>query len=379
VPVARALVRAGHEVAFATAGEFCPRVEEAGFVAFPAGLSLPRQLDEAARRFPEEAAMPPGKDRFVSFVPRMLAAVAAPPRVDDLVPVVERWQPDLVVHDEAELAAPIAAEVAGVAWASHSIVLLRPPEMTRLAGQALAPLCERWGVDLGPLGGLYRYLHLDACPSSLQVPDAAGIAVDQPVRNTENLDTAGDERLPTWVAELAPVPTVYVTLGTVFNRNRRAFASILEGVAGLAVNVIATIGYDHSPAALGPVPANVRVERYIPLSLLLAHLDAVVTQGGTSILPALGHGLPLLLLPQGADQFHNAEACLAAGVGRRLLPEELTPDAVRGEVETLLLEPAFRERARHVQREIAEMPSPDEVVPLLERLARERRPLVRRR
>jgi MGT family glycosyltransferase len=204
------------------------------------------------------------------------------------------------------------------------------------------------------------------------------IAVDQPVRNTEDLDTAGDERLPSWVAALAPVPTVYVTLGTVFNRNRRALASILEGVAGLPVNVIATVGHGHDPAALGVVADNVHVERYVPLSLLLAHLDVVVTQGGTSILPALGHGLPLLVLPQGADQFHNAEACLAAGVGRRLLPEELTPDAVRAEVDTLLREPELREAARRVQREIEQMPSPDEIIPLLEALARERRPLVRR-
>ncbi len=40
VPLAQALVRAGHEVAFATAERFCRRVvEPAGFPTFPAGLS----------------------------------------------------------------------------------------------------------------------------------------------------------------------------------------------------------------------------------------------------------------------------------------------------------------------------------------------------
>ncbi len=117
VPLARALVGAGHEVAFATAAAFCPAIEQAGFTAYPAGMSLPAQLEEARRRFPEEAARF-GQERFVQFVPRMLAGVAAPSRLSELVAVVDQWRPDVVVHDETELAGPFAA--AGTAITSSS-------------------------------------------------------------------------------------------------------------------------------------------------------------------------------------------------------------------------------------------------------------------
>jgi MGT family glycosyltransferase len=178
------------------------------------------------------------------------------------------------------------------------------------------------------------------------------------------------------VDQLPAVPTVYVTLGTVFNRDPALFAAILAGLHGEDLNVIVTLDPGSDPLVLGEQPANVHVERYIPLSLLLPHLDAMVTQGGTSILPALGHGLPLLVVPQAADQFHNAEACVAAGVALRLLPGELGPEAVRAAVRRLLDEPSFREGAARVRREIEAMPSPEACVPLVERLARTRIPLV---
>ncbi|MDQ4132558.1 MAG: glycosyltransferase [Actinomycetota bacterium] len=377
VPLARALVVAGHEVAFATAANFCPRVEQAGFPAFAAGMNLGEQLEVAARRYPDFSSLPMGKERFETFVPRMLAGVAAPARADDLVPLVARWRPDLILHDEAEFAAPVAAAVAGIPHASQSIVQLRPWSMALFAGRELTPLAARWGVDVGPHGGLYRYLHFDSCPPSLQAPHIVEVAVAHPLRNTEDLDTASGDVLPPWVDGLPARPTVYVTLGTVFNRDPAVFSAILKGLGGMGVNVIATIGHGHDPAQLGPQPESVHVARYIPLSMLLPRLDVVVTQGGTSILPALGRGLPLLLLPQGADQFHNAEACVAAGVGRRLLPTELHPGAVRREVELLLSDGAFATRARGVRAEIESMPGPGVGVQLLERLARERQPIQR--
>jgi UDP:flavonoid glycosyltransferase YjiC (YdhE family) len=101
----------------------------------------------------------------------------------------------------------------------------------------------------------------------------------------------------------------------------------------------------------------------------------VVNQGGTAILAILAHGLPLLLLPQGANQFHNAQACVAAGVGRRLLPGDVSADAVRREVRALLDDPALRQGARRIQAELAAMPGPEHGVALLERLAAQRRPL----
>jgi UDP:flavonoid glycosyltransferase YjiC (YdhE family) len=70
-------------------------------------------------------------------------------------------------------------------------------------------------------------------------------------------------------------------------------------------------------------------------------------------------------VPQGADQFDNAAACLAAGVGLRLLPDELTPLAVHSAVASLMEESSYRERARDVAAEISALPTPSELVSVL--------------
>jgi UDP:flavonoid glycosyltransferase YjiC (YdhE family) len=71
-----------------------------------------------------------------------------------------------------------------------------------------------------------------------------------------------------------------------------------------------------------------------------------------------------LVLPQGADQFANADAVSAAGAGLRLLPDELSADAIAEHVRKLLPHhgnAGHRDAARTIAEEIARMPSPDEV------------------
>jgi len=228
------------------------------------------------------------------------------------------------------------------------------------------------GVEMGPFGGLFRYLYLDVCPATLQSPEIGHVPVAHPLR-PDSFD--GDEQPPAWLDSLDPLPTVYVSLGTVFNRDLALFAAIVDGLRAQPLNVIVTVGADNDPAALGFVPSNVRVERYIPQSKVLPACDVVVSQGGSSLLPVLSHGLPLLMVPQGANHFQNSQACVAAGVARQLLTEDLTPKAVRREVLTLLEDLTYRENAGRIAQEIERMPPPAKAVGLLERLAEERAPL----
>jgi UDP:flavonoid glycosyltransferase YjiC (YdhE family) len=372
-PLARALAEAGHEVAFATAEEFLPQIERHGLAVFPAGLTLPEQMRQAAERYPELHALPHGRERFGTFVPRMLAGVAAPARARDLVTVVKDYRPDVIVHDETDFGAPVAAAVAGIPYADHSVALFRPLEAARIARETIAPLWEEWGVDLGPYGGLFQYLYLDVCPPGLQLPEVHEIDVAHLMTNARRAATP--PAAPDWTRDLRPVPTVYVSLGTLFNQDPHVFEVILQGLGEEDVNVIVTIGPDQDPSALGPQPANVHIEGFIPQSALLPHCDVVINQGGTAIFEILAHALPLLVLPRGANQFDNAEACVTAGVARSLLPAEVTPAAVRAAVRALIDEPSYRERAGLIAGEIAAMPGPEDGARLVERLARERRPL----
>lgn len=371
VPLARALVNAGHAVAFATAEDYCDRVRRAGFAAFPAGLSHAEQIQEAERCFPGPGGLPRGQERFLAFVPRMVAGVAAPARALECAVIIESWRPDIVVHDEVELAAPVVAAAAGLPHVAHGVGMIRPMEALNLAGEVLRPLCESWGVDLGPLGGLFRYLYLDVCPPSLQRSHARQLPTVHSI-DVSGFDGVTGEDVPEWVGALPDLPTVYVTMGTVFKARLGVLASVLEGVRDEAVNVVVTVGHQGDPEMLGPQPANVHVERYIPQSLLLPKCDAVVTHGGWSMFGMLAHGLPMLLLPQAASQFWHAEACAAAGAARRLDPSQVSPESVQRGLRALLEQASYRRCAVDLQRQIEAMPRPNEGVRLLEALQGER-------
>ena len=141
------------------------------------------------------------------------------------------------------------------------------------------------------------------------------------------------------------------------------------------VDVLVTVGPQGDPSLLGELPDNVHVERFVAQSQVLPLVDLIVHHGGTgTVLSALECGLPQLILPQGADQFANADILTSVGAGRSLLADALQPGAIGGEIVALLGDSPERQVAGRVQAEIAAMPSPAEVVPALIELAAGRVP-----
>jgi MGT family glycosyltransferase len=162
---------------------------------------------------------------------------------------------------------------------------------------------------------------------------------------------------------------MYMTLGTNTNTDISMFRSVIEGLSELDVDVLITIGFGKDPASLGPLASNTHVENYVPQSLLLPHCSAVICHGGAgSTLSSLARGLPLLILPQRADQYVIGELVVAAGAGLLLAPPDVTPLSVRASVVALLIEPDRWVGARCLQGEIAAMPDPTEAVHLIEQL-----------
>jgi MGT family glycosyltransferase len=184
---------------------------------------------------------------------------------------------------------------------------------------------------------------------------------------------------PDWLGSLPGRPVVYVTLGTVWNQDQSIFRTILGGLAGRAGRVIVALGPGQDPAALGPQPPTVRVCDVVPHAVLMDRCDLVVCHGGAgTVLDALAAGVPLLLLPQAADQFYNADRVVAARAGVCLRRGELTPEAIASAAGLLLDEPGYRRAAAAIAAEVGAMPPATAVVPVLARLSRPRPPAARR-
>jgi len=368
VPLAMAIRGAGHEVGFATAERFCRRVvEPSGFLAFAAGMSPPVAFE---RTMELVGGVEPSEGDLLRFGARMFAEVAAPAKVGDLVRVIRAWGADLVVHDMTDFAGPVAAATCGIPWVCHSFGALQPEEFWEVAGEAVAPTWSAWGEEPGPFGGMFRSMYLDLCPRGLQSSMIDRVPVARALRPV-TFDNPSGEAAPSWLDGLASAPTVYVTLGTVANHTPQVFEAVLAGVTDLTANVIVTVGSDRDPAELGPQPPNVRVMRYLPQSLVFPACDLVVCHGGSgTTLAALAAGLPLLMLPQEANQFWNADRVVTLAAGELLRPSQLTADAVHRAIGPLLADPAYRTNARLLAAAIAAMPGPDDLVPSLVELAR---------
>ena len=144
---------------------------------------------------------------------------------------------------------------------------------------------------------------------------------------------------------------------------------VLDALAAEPVDVVVTVGEQQDPAGLAPFPVNARVERFIPQAELLPSCAVVVHHGGAgTTFGALAHGLPQLIIPQGADNFEHARMCERAGTSLTLRPGEVNPEAIARAVRRLLDEPSFAAASQRVAAEIAAMPGPAEIVATLHTL-----------
>ena len=390
VPLARALANAGHDVAFAVAPGFRTNVEAVGITSFAVGRDYSLfDLKQADAQLRDVAR--PGE---------FFMSAALKPLVPDLLQVARDWRPDLIVRDLWEIGATLVAEILGLPHATVGIT--EPLPMNAFAGyfgETLAELRRDNGLAPDPtFAQLSGFLYLDLVPPSYHGSSAALPAISHRVRPLV-FDDANDEPLPSWVEEPSSGPRVYATLGTVVNQQVAVFQAILSALREEPVELVLTVGRNVDVAAFGPQPSSVHVERYIPQSRLFPTCDVVLCHAGyNTIIAALTHGLPMLVMPLSAPQVVDAHRCVDLGVAEGLTFEgldvgsrreveatrefrgisayrPLNPGTIRAAVKLLLAEPRYRQRAGRIQEEIFSLPGPERAVELLERLSRERAPI----
>jgi UDP:flavonoid glycosyltransferase YjiC (YdhE family) len=195
---------------------------------------------------------------------------------------------------------------------------------------------------------LDRYLVLSPFPASFRDPAAPQSPNTHLFRSMEP-----DEPAPEWLRELPDGPLVYLTLGTIFNQESGdLFERALAGLRELPGRVVVTVGRELDPQVLGPQPSNVLVRSYVPQSQLLPHCNLVVSHAGSgSVLGALSHGLPMVLLPMGADQTLNAARAQQLHLAEVLDPVGATPAAIkRAATRTMADPPICRTSSRYNAR-----------------------------
>jgi UDP:flavonoid glycosyltransferase YjiC (YdhE family) len=361
VPLARALVAAGHEVRVATAASFQREVGAAGLAGVVAGLDW--TAANMTRDFPESASAGIEWTLRELFARRTAPALAA-----DVEKLARSWRPDLVVRETWEIGGALAAATLGVPCAVFGVGRRRNAEqLVELAAPALAELRPDGDAAFAWMDG---DLYLDSCPAFLDLPRVRPAPARTVAIRPEPFDGTVAAPELGWLGEPRTRPLVLVGLGTVMHRKPGLLQGLVASVRELDVDALVTSGPGRHFSLVAPDPPRLRVERYVPLGLVLPHCAAVLCHAGWGTLVAtLSHGLPLVCVPLGADGPQNAARAEDFGASLTVGVEDAVAGRATGAVATILAEPAFRERAEEARAELAAMPSPTEAVAALEALA----------
>jgi hypothetical protein len=273
------MVRSGHDVLVTAAASLGRHVTDLELAFTPSGPDLvPIRSELIMYSLEEERQAIPGH-----FIARL-----GPARARDLITIARDWAADLMISDDADYGAVVAAEAVGVPHVSVVVSAaggLATPELIAGPLEAL-----RAAVDLPVESGLLmlrRSLTLNQFPPTFRSPAAplVGSVVNYRSGPVPPQPPAADGG------------KAYVTLGTIFNtESGDLLAKLTSAVAASpqVSSVIVATGEHIDPSELGPQPDTVMVHRFVHQQQILVSCSVVVCHGGSgSVLDAIRFGLPI--------------------------------------------------------------------------------------
>ncbi|WP_430790341.1 nucleotide disphospho-sugar-binding domain-containing protein [Actinoplanes sp. G11-F43] len=345
IPVAWACRAAGHDVLLAVPPALRATALGTGLPVVTAGDDV-----DAEKAFREIVFTPPG----AGGGPRVLTLLTelAEAMTGDLIKLIGRYRADLVVSDPTAFAGPVAAGATGIPVIRH----LYGTDLMSAAGRFLSgviePLAARFGAgEPGPFGAAT----IDPYPPGLQVPLGSRRLPVRPVPFN------GPGECP---APLPPArrPRICVTWGTTPGRLDPSLFLAGDAARALAGYEVVLAAVPEQRHLAGPLPDHVTVVSG-PLHLILDGCDAVVAHGGAgSLLTAVTHGLPQVLVPRLPDHVRHAGRVHLAGAGIVVPAAEMTPRALADAVAAVLDQPGYRAAAHRLRDEAAAQPAPAELV-----------------
>lgn len=353
-PLTRALLDQGDEVFWAAGEDPGGVITSIGAEVCRVGRTVPEWMDELARRVRGRPGDGVARGRLMHYmVPRLFGEIGATDMIDGLIELGQRIAPDVVIFDTAAYAAPLAAHLLGVPSVHHLKGPVPPADVVELVNDAVASLWLSFGADPPQFAGLYRGTTIKVLPPALdarKVPAGKVLAmrsVDLPARK----GSRSSER-----------PLVYFTLGTVFSaRGLEMFRAVIDALTPEPVELVVTVGDAVDPTSLGPTASNVRIERFVPQADLLPDCTVVIHHGGAgTMMGALVHGVPQLVLPQGADNLVNARLVEGAGAGAIIDADSLTAETVLQGFHGVL-GGEVRAAAEQAAAQLVAMPGPTQV------------------
>ncbi len=315
---------------------------------------------------------------------------------------------DLLVTHPIVFGAHLAAQKSGIPWASTALAPMgffsvhdRSPrrQSPALAKLNAGPWLDRWLMRYAtretnrwaaPIHAMRRELGISLNSNPIlegQFSPQLTVAMFSPLFGEPQPDwpsntvvtgfsfydhaTTMDERLRRLLSDGEP-PVVF-TLGSAASMTPRAFFDeSLKAIAQLRCRAVLIVGLYGPNQFSNGLPANVVAFPYAPYEELFPRAAVNVQHGGIgTTAQALRSGRPTLVVPFAFDQPDNASRVEAIGAGRTIFINRYKSRRVVQELDALLHDPAYAERAKavgeHVRAEHGAERACDELLKLLDR------------
>jgi len=360
--IARRLVEAGHDVRLLGHGSIDRRCGRGGWTFVPFSSA------------PDFDSVHPGdQDEEMAFVIENIVFGADVAR--DTTTEFERAPADVLLVDAMLLTALCAAEALPVPTAAlfHSpYCLFRGGPLLDMLSMAL-PMIDpiREGLGLDAIEGIPQ-LH-DRCDLAIVATPREFEGPGEPASNVRFVGPILDGPPLTRTVGTArphdgPDPLVVVSFSTSEMGQVPVLQRILDALGQLPARVLVTSGPAVDPRDLRAA-ANTEVVGYLPHDVVLPAASVVVTHAGLgTVMAALTHGVPIVCMPMGRDQFFNAGRVAELGAGC-MLSIDAAAGVIADAVTSVLADPAPRENAKRMAIAIADYGGATDAVDALETLA----------
>lgn len=376
--IIRELVDRGHRVTYANDPSMQSIIVATGAELRPYESSLPgvNHVDATANETPEKSwggdaidALTLFQDEYESMLPQLRA-------------LYENDRPDLFLYDIAGGPARILAQE----W--HIPIVQLSPTYVASDGYEddMAPVLDEMRAD--PRGKAYyerqaRFLAESGVTMPADQffgrPERAVVLIAKSMQpNADRVDesvyTFVGPALPTsrsgngeWVRSEGAGNVLLISLGTAYADKVDFYRQCADAFGEMDEwHVVLQIGRKVDESELGRVPANFEVHRWVPQFDILRQADAFVTHagmGGSS--EGMFTGTPMIAVPQAVDQFENADALVAAGVGVRLDADSATAGELRNALDRITSE-EIRGRSAELAAELREAGGARRAVEIIE-------------
>lgn len=372
LPIVTELVRRGERVFYYSLEDFQPLIEQTGALFRSYGRAYPFEHEEAH------------DNQFVLYV-RFLEVSRLV--LEQQLPAIRAERPDVILYDQLCVWGPAVAQLLNVPAISYMtmfvitpwLVLSDPAQLrNRLASEHLVRKIRALTGQISATYGVRRPGLFEMANNPGQLNIVFTSRYFQPAGATFNETYAfvGSSIVRRADAPAFPYealheerPLIYISLGTVYNAQPDFYRRCFAAFAGSGYQVVLSVGRKTPIDSLGVLPANFVVRESVPQLEILQRAALFISHGGmNSVSEALSYGVPLVVIPQSADQPWVAKRVVQLGAGRMIRRTQVSAARLRTVAEEVLAGATYSRMSKRIGETLKQAGGPKRAADAIQQL-----------